>query len=85
MRVGWIRNVVTGEPTLMFYRGDVLPTALKRSRVTGAEIRAAVRGAGIGGMDAVEAVVLETDGTFSVAASGTDDDSNLEELARRRD
>jgi uncharacterized membrane protein YcaP (DUF421 family) len=67
----------------MFYRGEFLPGALKRGRVTEAEVRAAVRDAGIGGMDGVEAVVLETDGTFSVVGSGTDDASNLEELARR--
>jgi uncharacterized membrane protein YcaP (DUF421 family) len=83
VRVGWVRRLVTGEPTLMFYRGEFLPGALRRGRVTEAEVRAAVRDAGIGGMDGVEAVVLETDGTFSVVGSGTDDASNLEELARR--
>lgn len=84
VRIGWIRALVTGEPTLMFYRGEFLAKALKRDRVTEAEIRAAVRDAGIGGMDAVAAVVLETDGTFSVVANGTGDASNLEELAKRR-
>lgn len=78
VRVRWIRALVTGEPSLMFYRGEFLRKKLIRARVTEAEIRAAVRDAGIGGMDAVAAVVLETDGTFSVVASGTEDESNLE-------
>ena len=78
VRVRWIRALVTGEPSLMFYRGEFLRKKLIRARVTEAEIRAAVRDAGIGGMDAVTAVVLETDGTFSVVGSGTEDESNLE-------
>ena len=39
-----------------------------RARVTCDEVRAAVRAAGIADLDDVEAVVLETDGTFSVVA-----------------
>lgn len=84
VRIGWIRALVTGEPTLMFYRGEFLPGEMKRARVTEEEVRAAVRDAGIGGMDVVEAVVLETDGTFSVVAGGSDDGSNLEKVTRRR-
>jgi uncharacterized membrane protein YcaP (DUF421 family) len=84
VRIGWIRALVTGEPTLMFYRGEFLAKEMKRARVTECEIRTAVRDAGIGGMDVVEAVVLETDGTFSVVARGSDDGSNLKEMTRRR-
>ena len=62
----------------MFHRGEFLRKELIRARVTEAEIRAAVRDAGIGGMDGVTAVVLETDGTFSVVGSRTEDESNLE-------
>jgi uncharacterized membrane protein YcaP (DUF421 family) len=68
----------------MFYRGEFLAKEMKRARVTECEIRTAVRDAGIGGMDVVEAVVLETDGTFSVVARGSDDGSNLKEMTRRR-
>jgi uncharacterized membrane protein YcaP (DUF421 family) len=35
-------------------------------RVTESEIRAAIRGAGVGALEKIEAVVLETDGSFSV-------------------
>jgi uncharacterized membrane protein YcaP (DUF421 family) len=40
--------------------------ALRRERVTEAEVRAAVRGHWIADLDGVEAVVLETDGSVSV-------------------
>ncbi len=70
VRIPWIRKAVTGEPRMLMYRGEVLPAALRRARVTEAEIRAAVRSAGFSDMAAAEAVVLETDGSFSVVSGG---------------
>ena len=40
--------------------------ALRRQRVTVGELRQAVRSSGVGGLDQVAAVVLESDGTLSV-------------------
>ncbi|MCG7598776.1 DUF421 domain-containing protein [Halomonas sp. McH1-25] len=73
VRVPWVRHVVTGEPALLFYQGQHLPAALKRARVTEDEIRAAVRSNGMASLDKVHAVVLETDGSFSVVPQGTVD------------
>jgi uncharacterized membrane protein YcaP (DUF421 family) len=70
VRIPWIRKAVTGEPRMLMYRGEILPDALKRARVTEAEIRAAVRSSGFSDMAAPEAVVLETDGSFSVVGGG---------------
>ncbi len=61
-----VGRLVKSEPTLLLYRGEVLAQALRRERVTASEVRAAVRGHGIASLDEVEAVVLETDGSFSV-------------------
>lgn len=66
VRVRWVRQLATGEPLMLLHRGDVLPSALRRARVTEDEVRAAVRAAGLVSLDAAEAVVLETDGSFSV-------------------
>ncbi len=66
VRVKMIRRLVTGEPRLLFYQGEFLPGALKRTRVTDAEIRSAIRAAGLLSLADAEAVVLETDGSFSV-------------------
>jgi uncharacterized membrane protein YcaP (DUF421 family) len=66
VRASWLRKIVTGEPALLLYRGHFLPNALRRVRVTEDEVRAAVRAAGLATLDKVEAVVLETDGSFSV-------------------
>ena len=63
-----IRGIVKGEPTLLLYRGELLWDALKRERVTQDEIQAAARSARQHDLKAVEAVVLETDGSLSVIA-----------------
>lgn len=66
IRYADVRNLIKSEPTLLLYRGEFRQAALKENRVTEGEIRAAVRSQGIAGLEDVEAVVLETDGSFSV-------------------
>lgn len=60
------RNLVKSEPRLLMYRGEMLQDALRDERVTPEEVRAAVRATGLADLPQVHAVVLETDGTFSV-------------------
>jgi uncharacterized membrane protein YcaP (DUF421 family) len=74
MRARWIRQLATGEPLMLLYRGDFLREALRRARVTEDEVRAAVRAAGLAALRQAEAVVLETDGSFSVVRQVTGDD-----------
>lgn len=68
VRWAWVRRMVTGEPTLLLSQGRFLPAALRKARVTEEEVHAAVRASGKDGIDGVRAVVLETDGSFSVIA-----------------
>ena len=75
VRARWVRRWVTGEPLILLYRGEFLPEALWRSRVAEDEVRAAVRSAGLASMNDAEAVVLETDGSFSVVRRGGGTDS----------
>lgn len=60
------QQLVKSEPSLVFFQGDYLQSALRRERVTEEEVLAAVRGAGYSELASVKAVVLETDGSFSV-------------------
>lgn len=69
VRSATVRRWVKSEPALLFHRGQFLPQVLMRERVTEAEVRAAVRSHGILALESVEAVVLETDGSFSVMHS----------------
>jgi uncharacterized membrane protein YcaP (DUF421 family) len=66
-----ISRLVKAEPTLLVYQGRFLPDQLRRARVLEAEVRAAVREQGVAALADVEAVVLETDGTFAVVERTT--------------
>ena len=71
VRSGTIRQLVKSEPSLLFHDGDFLASAMKRERVTEDEVLAAARQQGKASLDQVGAVVLETDGTFSILSSST--------------
>jgi uncharacterized membrane protein YcaP (DUF421 family) len=66
VRSSVVQHLIKGKPTLLFFKGRFQEDALLRERVTEAEIRAAVRSNGVSSLEDVAAVVLETDGTFSV-------------------
>ena len=66
VRSDTVKQLVKSEPSLLFHDGDFLARAMKRERVTQEEVLAAVREQGKGTLQAVAAVVLETDGTFSI-------------------
>jgi uncharacterized membrane protein YcaP (DUF421 family) len=66
VRSPMVSGLVKSEPVLLLYQGAFLQRAMRRQRVLEAEVRAAVREAGHASLADVEAVVLETDGSFSV-------------------
>jgi uncharacterized membrane protein YcaP (DUF421 family) len=78
-----LRHVVKAQPRLLFYRGGFLEGALRAERVTREEVKAAVRSQGMASMEAVDAVILETDGTMSVIReAGSEPHSALDNVAR---
>lgn len=93
-----VGQLVKSEPSLLLHQGTLLHGQMRQARVVEAEIRQAVRSAGMASLDEVEAVVLETDGTFAIVkrADGAspsalagllhaaDGDRALEAGARRR-
>jgi uncharacterized membrane protein YcaP (DUF421 family) len=73
-----VRGFVSSEPTLLLFQGRYLDAALRRERVSREEVRAAVRAAGVASPAEVTAVVLESDGTFSVVLGAGDEAGSLE-------
>lgn len=61
-----IGSWVKSEPTLLWHRGEFLRAAMRRERVTENELLAAVREQGTASLEEVAAIMLETDGSFSV-------------------
>lgn len=62
-------RLIKAEPTLLYHDGRYIASQMRRSRITESEVQAAIREKGNGSLDDVAAVVLETDGTFSVITS----------------
>jgi uncharacterized membrane protein YcaP (DUF421 family) len=71
VRSSVVKKAVKADPALLVQRGQLLPAALRAHRVTEDEVYQAVRAQGIGDLGAVDAVVLETDGTFSVITTSS--------------
>lgn len=72
MASGRMRRTVKAEPTVLLYRGLVVEQAMQDERITQDELRQAVRKQGVASLETVGAVVLETDGSFSVLESVVD-------------
>lgn len=61
-----VSRLVKAEPRLLFHKGEFLRSAMKKERVNEGELLQAMRSKGVSSVAKVEAVVLETDGSFSV-------------------
>jgi uncharacterized membrane protein YcaP (DUF421 family) len=68
LSIAWpaFRKLVRSQPRLLVEDGRYRAQAMADERITNDEIEAVVRSAGIGRLDEVGAVVLETDGSLSV-------------------
>ena len=77
------REIIKSEPALLLRNGEYLRGAMRRERVTEDEIRAAVRASGHSDPLQVAAVVLETDGSFSVVAEASASPDALDAVGYR--
>lgn len=68
-RAPWVRPVITARPSILLRDGILDHVQMRRSRLSEAEIRQAVRMHGMGDLSVVGAVVLETNGKLSVIPS----------------
>ena len=61
-----IQKLIKSEPSLLLYRGEMQRDVMKQERIAEGEILAALRASGVGAIEDADAVILETDGSFSV-------------------
>lgn len=66
VRSATFSRLVKAEPKLLFYKGSFVASAMKYERVNEGEVLQAMRSQGALDAEQVAAVVLETDGSFSV-------------------
>ena len=67
-------DLVRSEPTLLLRDGRFLDGALRSQRVRRDEVLAALRSSGVASPEGAAAVILETDGSFSVIETGAKGD-----------
>lgn len=76
----WVKS----EPSILVWKGEIQHETLRRNRVTETEVLAACRESGVGALQQVHAVVLETAGELSVIpsekAAGREGDSTLRSI-----
>ena len=79
-------KLITSRPTLLFYNGNFLEKEMLKEKVRKKDLLGAVRKKRFSSMLEVEAIILETDGTFSVIKkSGFEKESSYQELLVKQD
>ena len=74
------RSLVDNEPLLLMRDGEVIEAALRRARVSRADLLAKLREANVLRLDQVRAVVFESTGDISVLHAGADEGMELEDV-----
>ena len=69
VRLPFINKLVKSEPRLLFLQGEFKSKAMQEERIVKEELLQAARSQGILSLDQVEAIVLETNGKFSIIKS----------------
>lgn len=69
VRWSFFSRLVTNPPSLLYFRGEFLRSEMARQRVTESELRSAVRKKQGGSLADVDAIILESNGEFSIVES----------------
>lgn len=87
VRTDAVHVLVKSEPALLAFRGRILDDSLREQRVSEVEVLQAIRQHGSASIGDVHAVILETDGSFSVIgeAPAGDGDSALRNVVGWRE
>lgn len=82
VRSSKIRGILSGQPTLLLYKGTLLESEMRKERITHADILAALRDKGYSDVSEVDAVVLESSGDLSVIKNASPQADILSEMKR---
>lgn len=80
VRSSVIQKLIKAEPTLLLYQGELRHDVMQRERIAEGEILATLRANGISTLEEADAVVLETDGSFSVIKKIEEGSSTLKDV-----
>ena len=66
VRVKKIKKLITSQPALLLYKGELLGNVMKRERITTEEIYMKARESGITNLNEIDVIVLETTGDITI-------------------
>ncbi len=66
VRISRFKKLITSQPSLLVYKGNILHGELKKHRVTIEELYVAARKKGIPDISGIDAVILETTGDLTI-------------------
>ena len=70
------KRIVTSQPALLYYKNEFNDRNLNKARLDRNELLGAVRKKGFGSLKEVEAIILESDASFSVIGKSKDGDES---------
>lgn len=66
VRVKMVKNLVTSQPSLLLYKGELFERAMKKERITLEELHSVARENGFQNLESVDAIVLESTGDIVI-------------------
>lgn len=85
-KYSWFYQLVTSQPTLLYYQGQFVEKAMRKQRVRKDSLLGAIRKKRFSSLDEVEAIVLETDGSLSIIKkSESSNQSTYRRIIHRQD
>lgn len=76
VRIKKVKQLVTSQPALLLYKGEVLEEVLRKERITLEEVNVAARESGFSDLKEIDAIVLETTGKMTVISNLHQDSKN---------
>lgn len=77
VKLGWFGKYLKAQPSLLIYRGVILWDTVRKEKLTEVEIYGGLRSNGVAALEDVLAMVLESDGSFSVLKKSAAEDGQL--------
>jgi uncharacterized membrane protein YcaP (DUF421 family) len=75
VRIKELKKLVTSQPTLLLYNGEIIDGAMKKERITMEELYVAAREKGISELRNIDVVVLETTGIITIIPKMSTDEA----------
>lgn len=81
-KVPFIKNIISAKPIILFHNGHYIEKNLKKERICKTEIKSALNQEGVGSIDDVKTVILESNGELCVIAKNKCDSHKVRQTKK---